>query len=66
MTITIGLIGYGKSANTYNVKKAIESVDAKVLPIDRNRIFHRLRKSFFQVSGVLRMRWDIFMIFPVF
>jgi imidazole glycerol phosphate synthase glutamine amidotransferase subunit len=34
MTIIVGLVSYGESANTYSVKKALEKVGARVLPIE--------------------------------
>lgn len=34
MTLTIGLISYGESANTYSVKKALEKVGGRVITIE--------------------------------
>jgi imidazole glycerol phosphate synthase glutamine amidotransferase subunit len=34
MTLTIGLLSYGESANTYSVKKALEKVGSHVIPVE--------------------------------
>lgn len=44
MTTTIGLLSYGESANVFNVKKALEKVGAKVVPIEKKKDFSKVDK----------------------